>query len=164
MKKKICLNQSVLDFMESLLTPDSFVLELGAGWSSRWFADRCGYLLSVETSPQWASMVRFDLRDSACKWNVVKGSDKSITAAAGKANLVLVDSVANLREQYVKTVWPLLKRGCWLVFDDAQRPIHADAIEYLNGFSNPIILGWDAEHDVPAAKERVAMAWQKCSF
>ena len=163
MKKKICLNQSVLDFMESLLFADSFVLELGAGWSSRWFADRCGYLLSVETSPQWADMVRADLEGSSCSWDVVDAA-ATITHAAQAADLVLVDSVATMRERYVKTVWPLLKRGCWLVFDDAQRPIHADAIEYLNGFSKPIILGWDADHDIPAAKERVAMAWQKCSF
>ena len=53
MEKRICLNKSVLDFMASKMEGDSFVIEYGSGWSTRWFAERCGKLISIETDPKW---------------------------------------------------------------------------------------------------------------
>lgn len=162
MNKRICLNQSVLSFMESKLNPESFVLEFGAGWSSRWFADRCGRLLSIETSKKWAELVTWDLMGAECYWRLEHTSDpEDVLSMVVNMDLVLIDCVNKLRERCVRLSWPLLRQGGWLIFDDAQRPGHAAPIKYLNSFGEPVLLGWDEEYDIPEAKERIALAWQK---
>lgn len=153
--------------MASKLTPDSFVLEFGSGWSSRWFAERCGRLLSIETSPEWADLVIADLQSVACSWHVALVADpqsvleEELDINLTLVDLILIDCIEELRERCARLSWPLLRRGGWLIFDDAQRPVHRAAVEYMNSFGDPVFLTWNEGCDIPAAKERVALAWQK---
>ena len=159
----ICLNRSVLAFMESVLTPDAAVLEFGAGWSSRWFADRCARLTSIETSDEWAQRVRRDLAGAACKWEVRLVDDMWLGVKdLAPVDLILVDGPELLRKFSSQVGWPLLKPGGWLVFDDAQREIQAGAVKWLKEFSGSPgrPLRWQSG-DIDSARERLALAFRK---
>lgn len=158
--KRICLNQSVLDFMAARIPADGSVVEFGAGYSSRWFADRCASLVSVETSPQWWRTAREELDGAECEWDVQLVVQPCEVQIARLADLVLVDCVEDKRLTAAQVGWLCLKPGGWLVFDDAQRPRHQRAIDWLKTHGEPVVLGWNAEHDIPEARQRVAMAWQ----
>lgn len=152
----ICLNRSVLDFMAARLTPASFVIEFGAGGSTRWFADRCGRLVSVETSRTWTERVRKECAWSACDWDV-----RARLGEVSDADLVLVDSVWRNRDADARAGWAALKRGGWLLFDDAQRERHAVTIAWLTACAGePVALSW-AEGDIETATERLTLAWAK---
>ena len=162
-EKRICLNRSVLDFMESKLTPDSWVLEIGGGWSSRWFADRCGNLTIVETDPKWRRTIERELAGSECPRQIC--SLLAEVQGYGGVDLALVDCVESLRFEAVKIAWNCLSVGGWLLFDDAQRPQHADAIQWLwekaGGMRGDMLpLLWQ-DGDVETAKNRLTLAWVK---
>ena len=167
-EKRICLNRSVLDFMESKLTPESLVLEFGGGWSSRWFAHRCGELIVIETSSKWARLIHADLGVTRGRCRIVVprvgmnyAIDLNQRLSGVKADLVLIDCVENLRLAATMFAWPLLKPGGWLLFDDAQRPQHKGSIEWLNKMaSTPRQLVWQPG-DIETATDRLTLAWVK---
>lgn len=155
--KRICLNQSVLDFMASVITPQSYVLEFGAGWSSRWFADRCGRLMSVESNPNWTRRVEQDLKGARAQYELRDTTDN----LPGDADLVLIDSSEVLRLAHLQVGWEKLKMGGWLVFDDAQRECHAESVAFMERIGPLRRLEWDEAHDIPEARERLALAVRK---
>ncbi len=164
--KRICLNKSVLDFMESALPPDSFVMEFGGGWSSKWFADRCGRLIVIETSFKWAKTIKRELVGGGLvvvprvKLHYVEDLNRML-AGVTKVDLVLIDCVDKLRGAATKFAWPLIKKGGWLLFDDAQRIQHRRTIQWLNGVGKiGCRLTWEPG-DIESAKERVTLVWQK---
>jgi len=155
-ERRICLNQSVLSFMEARISPRSYVLEFGAGWSSRWFAERCGKLVSIESSAQWLQLARDSMVGVDCDWDIRLAIDQRRIPKA--PDLVLVDSEAQLRHEHARLGWSLLKSGGWLVLDDAQRVRHRQTVEWLAG--KPVRLEW-SQGDIETARERLALAWQK---
>lgn len=164
-EKRICLNQSVLDFMASKINSDSFVLEFGSGYSSRWFADRCGRLLSIETDAKWANIVREDLVGSDCSYELFASATTPGVVQKlrriSNADLVLVDSKEDYRQLFSTLGWSVLKRGHWLVFDDAQRERHQKAVRWLSALAGPgIPLEWKPG-DIASAVDRLALAFQK---
>ncbi len=168
-KKQICLNKSVLDFMESVLTPKSRVLEFGGGWSSRWFADRCKDLMVIETSSKWAQIIKKELTGTRGQIMVPRIGLLYVVDVATRlkglyeVDLVLIDCVEGLRHAATKLAWYRIKQGGWIVFDDAQRTVHRPAITWLSGrveAGEPMHLLWQPG-DVETATERVALAWQK---
>lgn len=159
MNKQICLNGAVLDFMAERLTKQSVVVEYGAGWSSRWFADRCGKLTSIETSAIWMDRIAEDLRGAACDWRLIHTSRPDL-APVGEADLVLVDCDEDWRRACTVPGWLALKPGGWLVFDDAQRPRHAASIAWLEEQADPVRLVW-RPGDIETARERLALAYCK---
>ena len=163
-QKRICLNQSVLDFMESKLTPESFVLEYGSGWSSRWCAEHCGKLISIETDPRWWTKVQNDVHGADCELqlrltkNVVRVCED---IRPGSVDLILIDCKESFRHDATLCAWPLLKTGGWVLFDDAQRLQHAESIFWLRKVGGkPIKLEWQ-NGDVMSAQNRMTLAWQK---
>lgn len=171
-EKRICLNQSVLDFMDSAIGKESIVLELGAGWSSFWFAERCGELFTVETHPKWVFVIENELRKAGFKnWQMIKCStsvllykheiENSYIYDLGTVDLALIDCREDLRFAGTEIAWELLKPGGWVLFDDAQRPQHKQSIKLLNKNAGvPVKLKW-SPGDIESAKERLTLAWQK---
>ncbi len=168
-KKRICLNQSVLDFVDSVLTPGSRVLEFGGGWSSRWFADRCGRLIVIETSHEWAGLISKDLIGPRGRKSIlvpriglhyVEDLNRMLKGI-DEVDLVLIDCIDKLRGAATKFAWPLIKKGGWLLFDDAQRIQHRRTVQWLNGVGKiGCRLTWEPG-DVESAKERVTLVWHK---
>jgi len=169
MNKKICLNQSVLDFMAGVLTPSSAVLELGAGWSSAWFAKRCGRLVTVETDRRWSTLVGTDLRQAGFNnWHMITASPVPLVLVATvdrymeeSVDLALVDCREDLRRVAADLAWRYLRPGGWVVFDDAQRARHQGSVDWLQEKAgDPTRLEW-APGDIESAVDRLALAWQK---
>ena len=165
MNKQICLNRSVLDFMASKLTRKSFVIEFGGGWSSPWFADRCGNLIVVETSHKWARTILNELEGRGHVFVPRMGlhyvADVTRQLSKATADLVLIDGFERLRYASVLLAWPRLKPGGWLVFDDAQREQHKASIDWLcEKAGKPTELRYQ-EGDVPEAIGRLTLAWRK---
>jgi len=163
--KRICLNQSVLDFMDARIDRNSFVLEFGAGWSSPWFADRCGKLLSVESDRKWANTVSAELANSDCHWHVYHfetiANVATMLSPFHDVDLVLVDSREDLRKLFATLGWSVLKPGGWLIFDDAQRMQHRESVLWLGKIAGVAKrLEWQ-QGDIESAVDRLALAWQK---
>jgi predicted O-methyltransferase YrrM len=156
----ICLNRSVLDFMESKLDEQSRVLEFGGGNSSLWFAERVGHLVVFETDPKWRRYIKRILT------NADTGGFQILTRIEQaeklrRFDLVLVDCDERMRKEAARTGWGKLAPGGWLIFDDAQRERHARAASWLaNVAGRPRVLGW-TEGDLREAEDRVALAWRK---
>lgn len=168
-EKRICLNQSVLDFMESCIDDKSTVLEIGGGWSSRWFGERCGHLQVVETSLRWAEVVTESLIGISARWDVLCAKGRPPVASlmylrrSLSPDLILVDCEEKHRTSCMEVSKDMLKPGGWLVFDDAQRSKHRVAIQSMEEdtrFGPATRLEW-AEGDIETAKERLALAWRK---
>lgn len=165
MNKRICLNKSVLDFMEHVLKQKvaPVVLEFGSGWSSAWFAERCDKLVTIETDPKWARLVKDDLNQSGFdNWQMIIGEIPSYQFVYYiGADLALIDCREDLRVAAMELAWLLLKIGGWILFDDAQRPQHCDAVFWLSKRAGmPTRLEWQLG-DIESAKERLTLAWQK---
>lgn len=157
----ICLNRSVLDFMESVLTPGSFVLEFGAGYSTPWFAERCGRIVSIETDHIWHQRAQDMAPDADVRHisDPKKGCWRQYARCeSGEFDLILADGKDSLRRDFVLETWPMLKSGGWLIFDDAQRQQH----EFIHSFKlgSPIRLEW-SDGDIEGARDRLALAWLK---
>lgn len=155
--KRICLNRSVLNFMDARIDRRSYVVEYGAGWSTRWFAERCGKLLSIETDMGWIERVKPDLQGVCCDWRIEESKSPG-GVKIGQPDMVLIDCAEQHRLACAKSGWNALKPGGWLIFDDAQRQRHAEAIRGIPG--TPKRLVWSGG-DIETAKERLALAWRK---
>jgi len=162
--KRICLNRSVLDFMESKMEEDSYVIEYGSGWSTRWFAERCRKLNSIETDPKWWHKVCLHAEGVDCEIEV--RLTKNVARITNDippqiADLILIDCYEIQRHKATMSAWPLLKPGGWILFDDAQRTKHAISVKWLNNVAGkPVELEWQPG-DVESAKPRLTLAWQK---
>lgn len=165
--KQICLNSAVLDFMEERMDHESRVLEFGSGWSTLWFAQKCGWLCSVETSPLWWRTITDALRErhTQLDWVVeLVVQPDEIKVRDSSVDFVLIDCVGHLRTASTKVGWSKLVPGGWLLLDDAQRIQYRDNVAWLTAQAGePVRLGWDSERDVPTAKLRETLAWQKYS-
>ena len=75
------------------------------------------------------------------------------------ADLILIDCREDLRMAAAKAAWRYIKPGGVIVFDDAQRPRHGPAIDWLTEKAGlPVPLIW-RPGDIETAKERLALAW-----
>jgi len=171
--RRICLNRSVLDFMDNVLTPESIVIELGAGWSSLWFAKRCKELFTVETHPKWVKLIEKKLNATGLNnWTMIKCClnmnqyqskiENGYAHDYSTADLILIDCREDLRFVAAEAGWSLLKPGGWILFDDAQRPRHHETIKTLTlkAEMNPVRLIWQPG-DIETARPRLTLAWQK---
>jgi len=171
-KKQICLNRSVLTFMNDNLTSESKVLEFGGGWSSKWFSHRCGKLVVIETSFNWVHKIKKDLltaprrgvntRIIVPRVGILYNNDlDKMLIGVADIDLVLIDCTEDLRNAATQFAWPLIRQGGWLLFDDAQRERHADIVSWLGEIADaPVRLDWQPG-DLESAVERITLAWQK---
>lgn len=158
--KKICLNKSVLDYMAARVGPNSAVLEFGGGHSSKWFADRAGRLLTIESNRHWQDMIEADLEFAIAEWRVLPDFPTHLRAIV-QFDLVLVDSEEHLRREHAEWGWRALKPGGVILFDDAQRPRHEGAVAWITARAGtPERLVWQPG-DIEAAKPRLTLAWVK---
>jgi len=112
--------------------------------------------------------VRADLAGLHAHWdlNLLKDPERELDAlnvASESYDLALIDCVEHLREKCTMIAWANLKPGGWLVFDDAQREMHTPMVRHMNTLATPVRLAWNEIHDIPEARERVALAWPKPS-
>jgi precorrin-6B methylase 2 len=110
-----------VEFIESVLTKESVVCEVGSGGSTLWFSKLAGRVISYENDQNWYDCVNKHIK--AAGFNNV---DLVFTATQDfilpeKFDLVLIDSKGfGDRTDAVKKLYPYLKFGGYLVVDDME--------------------------------------------
>lgn len=121
-------HQYELDFLESLITKDSKVLEFGSGGSTIWFAKRVAEVVTCEDLVEWRDALAMQLDELGLK-NVTiflhPRYHKTFRWTERAFDLVYVDCY-NRRENpiypCVKNFYKLVKPGGYIVFGDREAP------------------------------------------
>lgn len=107
-----------------LLTPGTRMVEFGSGNSTPWFAERVGFLLSVEDLPEWHAAVRrkldargfvhvrYELRGGAGYADLSDIDD-------GSLDFVMIDGTD--RAGCVVSAMTKLKPGGWIYLDNSDK-------------------------------------------
>ena len=113
------ISYRAVKFLEEKITNDSRVIEFGSGMSTLWFANRCGFLHSIETDNDWyqslsrrlgpAKHVRYELRPLDKCYDVSDYADASVDFA-------LVDG--HWRSRCVENVSSKIRQGGLLYLDN----------------------------------------------
>lgn len=124
--------------LEEIITPQSTVLETGAGSSTLWFAERVAYVLSYEHKIDWYQGVKNEL-DRRENTNVILWYDKEyprigIRSTDNMFDLVLIDGRGRVKS--ILTAYENVKPGGWIVLDNANRPRYSYGVAHLDA------LGW----------------------
>lgn len=147
-------HQHELDFLESLLTKESKVLEFGSGGSTIWFAKRVAEVMTCEDLVEWRDALSLQLDEAGLKnVNIFLHPHYHTTFCweEGTFDLVYVDCY-NRRENpiypCVKNFHKLVKPGGHIVFGDREGPISMKCKALIAE------LGW--------RKVNISKPYQKC--
>lgn len=146
--KRPGLSKEAIPWLDSILHTGMNVLEYGSGDGSAWIARRVGRLISIESSPWWYKRVCSHLegikgrhevclalpeergeelyrsQDGKFYTSYAKlGRKKAQQELGSSVNLVMIDGRG--RMGCVHEALAVLKRGGYLVLDDADRPRYA---------------------------------------
>lgn len=110
------LHPDVVDYLESLLTPEMHVLEHGSGGSTLWFAERVASVTAVESDPKWLSSLSYQIPDNV----LLLGPDEEIEL---EFDLLLIDGEPiETRGDWLRRAGELVVPGGLVVLDNANRP------------------------------------------
>jgi precorrin-6B methylase 2 len=139
------LSRSAIRNLERILRPGSRMVEVGAGSSTLWFAERVAELVSYEATTSWTERVRGQL-DAAGVTNarVEAGSYEEIADAVRGLedeayDIVFVDDGDDAgpgpgRVDFVDLGRAKVKPGGYLVLDNSDRPFYRAVDELLAGW------------------------------
>lgn len=148
--------------LASLVGPGVEVVEVGAGSSTLWCEDRGATVWSLEHDPKWAMMLQNQLRRPA-SLHLVEPDDTgqhrsektgqffdSYLAALdalppSSADVVIIDG--RCRVECVRRLHRVVRRGGWLVLDDAQRQRYQPAFTHLDGWRRIDATGFKLPHE-----------------
>jgi hypothetical protein len=134
---------AAIGWLRRRIRSDWSILELGAGRSTVWFAERAERVVSFEDNEFWADDTRGRLRELGLQ-NVelrqlpVEGFAAEVHALPdGGFDLVVVDFLEAPAVTRIDVLKPAMKKvtpgGC-LLLDDSDRPGYAEAFELLDGW------------------------------
>lgn len=167
---------SVEEFLRDNLAPRAFVFEWGCGASTRWFAEHCGFVVSVEHDKNW--LVGADLRKAGLENFFIHleppagPSPDRLSDACGFAgtfgtkqdfqryvevilqyppcfDLVYIDGRA--RPACVRHAKDRVRRGGWVLLHDSEREHYKPA--------QMLMAAWKAIEGKDGEKEFIA--WQR---
>ena len=131
-------------YLGRAIRPDWTVLELGAGASTRWYAQRAARVTSIEHDPAWRDRVSAELSAEGlrnCEVRLVEAQRFPDVVAAepdGAFDLVVVDGAE--RMACLAAAKEKVKDGGYLVLDDSDWPEHDGA--------DRVLAGWEARRFV----------------
>lgn len=137
------LTQQAVGLLDSLIMPDDQGLEFGSGRSTKWFANRCGFLTSVEHNKEWYNYVINQLKDHFnVSYQLKEANDANPMASSycqvieekgnGELDFILIDGI--YRGLIAKLAPEKIKIGGLLVLDNAERYLN-------NNFNIPESIG-----------------------
>jgi len=116
-----------------LVRPSWRVLEFGSGASSRWFASRCSFLVTLESDPEWFSVVTSTLADfeNVDLRFVAPPYAPALADLDPTFDFALVDGLA--RDKAMKVALEKVKPGGYIYLDnaDVQDAEHQAALGHL---------------------------------
>lgn len=136
------LVKEAVEFLETILTKETKVLEIGSGSSTIWFAERVKSVISLDHDIFWYNLVTAELKakgltNVVTMWYDHKVSRKVVEALGpdDQFDVILVDGgEPGCRISLVWEVLPLLKPGGYFVFDNSNHRVYSDK---LAGLSKP---------------------------
>jgi len=129
MTYKPWMPKEAIKFMDSILTPASWVIEHGSGYSTIWLAKKVDYLISYESDPKWYTKIggllyKEGLLDHTILIHATDIAEKGAllprNAPRGAVyDLLYIDGRGRVRmwEDHKRSIKP----GGWVCFDDAER-------------------------------------------
>ena len=124
------LPQGAINFLEEYLTKDMNMLEFGAGDSTLWFAERVGYIYSIEYDWKWMVKIERKIRQSGK--NNVGLSLIQPPEINSLLDFILVDGgnrVLNFRQAL-----RVLKPGGVIMLDNSERPEYQPCFDMVEGW------------------------------
>ena len=130
--------------LESLLTPETRVLEVGGGNSTVWFLHRGVRVTTIESNPTWAELVETRVQSDP---DVISPSNLRLIVRRGAEaidfidglpdgsfDIVLIDSIPErvVRGPALRAARPKLKPGGHMVLDNSDSPAHRDALAAMS--------------------------------
>lgn len=146
-----------VEFVDSILTPESRVLEFGCGGSTVWLAARAAHVISVDNSEKWIEKIRplcpyVDLRLMTRPYfHVCNGFDDETF------DLVIVDGRDRV-ECFLAAV-RLVKPGGWIMLDDASRERYREAWESVADWH--LVTTKNADPKEEKTGSRTSWLWRK---
>ena len=134
-----------VSYLARIIGRDAHVLEVGSGWSTIWYARRCGRLISLEHDPGWYAKVKKDLARSGidnCDLHLVERAAMPETVARledGELDVVVIDGVD--RMACLAVARSKVKRGGYVVLDDSDWSEHREADVLLRGWERRRFVG-----------------------
>jgi predicted O-methyltransferase YrrM len=115
------LTEGAIHFLEYYLpSRPSRMLEFGAGYSTRWFAEQCHFLRSIEHSLKWAEVAAQSLPPHACVMRRPRPYHGACSDIRKRSlDLVVVDGRDRLK--CVQAALPLLKPFGVMMVDNMER-------------------------------------------
>ena len=129
---------------------DWSVLELGAGRSTVWFAQRADRVLSFEDNEFWADQTRDRIRELGLRNAELRvGPVEQLPAAVAEMadasfDLVVVDFLESPEVSRIDALKPAMRKvrpGGHLLLDDSDRPGYAEAYGLLDGWRERRFVG-----------------------
>lgn len=147
------LSWPCIDYLEPRVKPGMRVLEYGGGGSTIYFLRKGCLLTTVEGDPEWGKAIqkrvtelgeaasRLDLRivDTQTKDPASKQAYISAVRTGGPWDLILIDG--GFRLDCLAMARDYLSPGAFLVFDNTDLPIYAQAHENTSGFQRICLKG-----------------------
>lgn len=125
------MNYSVIAFLEERLRPDMRMFEYGAGYSTHFFAQRVGHVVSVEYDEAWYTTVMETICQNVELRHIPKDVDgrycRAVLSETEPFDLVVVDG--RDRVNCVKQSILALSPGGVILLDDSDREKYAEAMQ-----------------------------------
>lgn len=143
------MTRPAIRFMDTIIERTWGVLELGAGYSTIWLAQRCRSLVSLESDPHWRDRVEtlLDAERLACDLRmcpVAEFPEQVSHISDGSVDLVIVDFAEGegaTRLACVVRAAPKVRPGGYIVLDNSDRPQYAPADELLRDWTRQRFTG-----------------------
>lgn len=134
-----CFMPGAAEFLNSILHKDMTVFEWGSGASTRWFADRVGFIYSVEHQRKWfTKTVEMLAKCHNFKLNFqqicpIKDYVESVhKTGIDKFDLIIIDG--RHRVECLKEALKRIKLKGFIIFDDIERWRYSEAASFLEPF------------------------------
>ena len=134
---------SAIGWLRRRIRSDWTILELGAGRSTIWFANRAGRVVSFEDNEFWVGHTRGRLEQLELKnvelrqLPVDRFAAEADALPAASFDLVVMDFLESPEVTRVDVLAPAMKSvrpGGFLLLDDSDRPGYAEAFRLLAGW------------------------------
>lgn len=126
------LTYSLLDFLEGRLNRSLSLFEYGSGNSTLYFADRLGFIRSIEYDQTWFDTVKGKIPGNVELTFVSLEGDRYENAVLENEknfDIILIDG--RRRVQCLKNSVPRLTPGGVLILDDSERADYREAFEFM---------------------------------
>ena len=125
---------AAIDKVKSSLRPTDWVLEVGAGYSTLWLAQRCQSVCSIEESEAWSKIVSTQAHDLRLNnVEILSGESRSFFSdqiVARQWDVVIIDGPRE-RLEIFRDLLGAAKHPRLVIYDDTDKAENRTALQWL---------------------------------